>query len=433
MYLGKDQSRDIDRASLLSTQAVKLTCYLLFGVVVPLLIWWVNFQPPIIQSFLSNTILAATIAAIASWYILGQFRFYAKANRLSYVIPINLLTFGACFAIIGLLRSPYSIPLFIGCSVATTATSYALTILTRHSSRAQYVAAGGKVSELRKSDIRIEVERPETIDQLISCGGLRGSIVGDLHFNHAPEWERLFAKAALRGIPVYHYRQIMEQETGQVRIDRLSENVLGSLIPNLSYMKLKRAVDVVSVIFLAPLLVPLMALIATAVRLDSKGPVLFIQDRMGFRGEVFRMVKFRTMNERYVKESAGALRLDAMTLSDDDRITRIGRWLRKVRIDELPQTWNILKGEMSWIGPRPEAISLSDWYESEIPFYSYRHIVRPGVTGWAQVNQGHVTDINDITAKLRYDFYYVKNISHWLDILIALKTIRVILGGIGAK
>ncbi|MCB0182606.1 MAG: sugar transferase, partial [Anaerolineae bacterium] len=134
-----------------------------------------------------------------------------------------------------------------------------------------------------------------------------------------------------------------------------------------------------------------------------------------------------------VEEDEAALRDDAMTKDDDDRITRVGRFLRKVRLDELPQAWNILKGEMSWIGPRPEAISLSEWYENEIPFYSYRHIVRPGLTGWAQVNQGHVTGVDTATHKLRFDFYYVKNISLWLDVLIALKTLRVVAGGFGAR
>lgn len=433
MHVGQDQRLEIDRASLLSTQAVKFACYIVFGIAAPLMVWLANIKPTLIEAFLPNTIVATTLSAIASWYVLDRFRFYAKANRLSYVVPINLLTFGFAFAIIGLLRAPYSISLFISCFIATLAVSYCLTVMTRHSSRPQYIAKGGRVSELQKLDIRREIETPDTLEEMITHGGLNGSIVGDLHFDHPPEWERLFAQAALCGIPVYHYRQIMEQETGQVRIDRLSENVLGSLIPNSPYMALKRTIDVLAVLVLLPLLTPLMILTAIAIKIDSRGPVLFIQERMGFRGEVFRMVKFRTMNARNVKDDADALREDSMTKNDDARITRIGRLLRKVRLDELPQIWNILKGEMSWIGPRPEAISLSEWYENEIPFYSYRHIVRPGITGWAQVNQGHVTDLNDITAKLRYDFYYVKNISHWLDILIALKTIRVVLGGLGAK
>ena len=118
---------------------------------------------------------------------------------------------------------------------------------------------------------------------------------------------------------------------------------------------------------------------------------------------------------------------------DDERITRFGAFLRKYRIDELPQVINILRGEMSWIGPRPEALPLSQWYQEELPFYSYRHVVRPGITGWAQVNQGHVTSSDQVLEKLHYDFFYIKNLSIWLDLLIVLKTIRVVLLGTGAK
>jgi lipopolysaccharide/colanic/teichoic acid biosynthesis glycosyltransferase len=106
---------------------------------------------------------------------------------------------------------------------------------------------------------------------------------------------------------------------------------------------------------------------------------------------------------------------------------------QRSRIDELPQLFNVLKGEMSWIGPRPEAIALSEWYEAELPFYSYRHIVRPGITGWAQINQGHVTNLDDIRAKLQYDFYYIKNFSYWLDLLIVFRTIVVMASGFGAR
>jgi lipopolysaccharide/colanic/teichoic acid biosynthesis glycosyltransferase len=122
-----------------------------------------------------------------------------------------------------------------------------------------------------------------------------------------------------------------------------------------------------------------------------------------------------------------------ITRENDVRITRIGRWLRRARIDELPQIINILKGEMSWIGPRPEASKLSAWYESEIPFYRYRHVVVPGITGWAQVSQGHVAEIHDVRTKLQYDFYYIRNFSLWLDLLIIAKTIKTMLTGFGSK
>ena len=151
---------------------------------------------------------------------------------------------------------------------------------------------------------------------------------------------------------------------------------------------------------------------------------------MGFRGKTFTVYKFRSM--RVQDESERDLHSDK-TLSDDDRITRIGRFIRKTRIDELPQVFNILKGDMSWIGPRPETLRLSKWYEEEIPFYRYRHIVRPGISGWAQVKQGHVTEVDDIRLKLEYDMYYVKHFSLWLDLLIAVKTVSVVFTGNGAK
>lgn len=123
----------------------------------------------------------------------------------------------------------------------------------------------------------------------------------------------------------------------------------------------------------------------------------------------------------------------AMTTENDPRITRVGRFLRRTRLDELPQLINILLGEMSFIGPRPEAEQLSAWYEKEIPFYHYRHIIRPGLTGWAQVKQGHVAELEDIRSKLHLDFYYVKNFSFWLDLIITLQTIKIVLTGTGAK
>jgi lipopolysaccharide/colanic/teichoic acid biosynthesis glycosyltransferase len=126
-------------------------------------------------------------------------------------------------------------------------------------------------------------------------------------------------------------------------------------------------------------------------------------------------------------------RAEAVTQDEDHRVTRIGKFLRRYRIDELPQIINILKGEMSWIGPRPEAVALSLWYEKELPFYRYRHIVRPGITGWAQVTQGHVANVDEVLWKLQYDFYYIKNFSFWVDVLIVARTIRTVLTGFGAR
>lgn len=428
-----DQPKIAQSTHPLAAPGAQLFCYIVLGLVAPLLIWFAARFSDFDRDYIGGFSAAIACATIASWYILLHLRKYAKARLLSYVVPVNLLTFGLILAAIGLARIPYSASLLLGCFLSTVATSYVLSAINRVSARLQYIVAGGRVSELTANDKHLMVDTPHQLESLIDDPFFDGTFVGDLHHDHPPEIERLFAKAALRGIAVYHYRQIHELETGQVRIDRLSENVLGSLIPNLPYMTFKRLLDCLSVILLSPLLIVGMAVIAIGIKLDSRGSIFYTQDRMGFHGEVFRMIKFRTMHERVVGTDMFEQREDSMTKSDDARVTRIGRFLRKIRLDEIPQVWNILKGDMSWIGPRPEALSLSEWYENEIPFYSYRHIVRPGITGWAQVNQGHVTDINDVTAKLRYDFYYVKNISHWLDMLITLKTIRVVLGGIGAK
>jgi lipopolysaccharide/colanic/teichoic acid biosynthesis glycosyltransferase len=210
----------------------------------------------------------------------------------------------------------------------------------------------------------------------------------------------------------------------------LSENNLGSLIPGIVYAKVKRLGDLTLAAVAIPLLAPFMLLVVLAIRVTSRGPILFVQERMGYQGQPFRMYKLRTMKAGEVADDP---RLAAITRDEDERVTRVGKYLRRYRIDELPQVFNIFKGEMSWIGPRPEAVPLSLWYESELPFYRYRHIVRPGITGWAQVRQGHVADVGDVLWKLQYDFYYIKNFSFWLDLLILARTIRTILSGFGAR
>jgi len=158
---------------------------------------------------------------------------------------------------------------------------------------------------------------------------------------------------------------------------------------------------------------------------------LFKQERVGYRGRVFTVYKLRTMRQEQAGGASAKER--AITREHDPRITRLGNILRRTRLDELPQLINILRGEMSWIGPRPEAEVLSRWYDAELPFYPYRHIVRPGITGWAQVNQGHVAAVDQVHEKLHYDFYYIKNISPWLDLVIVLRTIRIMVTGFGAK
>jgi lipopolysaccharide/colanic/teichoic acid biosynthesis glycosyltransferase len=258
-------------------------------------------------------------------------------------------------------------------------------------------------------------------------------LVADFRADLSDEWERYIADRAIAGVPVFHVKQIQESVTGRVDIEHLSENNFGSLIPGLAYIKIKQWIDVAMAGLAAILLAPIFLIVAIVIKLDTPGPAFFRQRRMGYRGHAFTVLKFRTMTHRPRPYPADDLRFHAITRDGDDRITRVGRFLRRTRIDELPQILNILRGEMSWIGPRPEAAVLSEWYEQEIPFYRYRHIVRPGVSGWAQVNQGHVANVTEVHSKLQYDFYYVKYFSPWLDILIMFRTIRTMLTGFGSR
>lgn len=244
------------------------------------------------------------------------------------------------------------------------------------------------------------------------------------------EWERRLADFALLGIPVYHTRHLLESLTGRVELEHLSENTFGTLSPITAYMAAKRVIDSVAAIVALVVLLPLFAVLAVVIRLNSPGPAIFRQRRVGYRGTSFTLYKFRTMASAPVHQDQ---RQAAMTQDGDKRITSIGHFLRRSRIDELPQIINVLKGEMSWIGPRPEVEVLSQWYEQKIPFYRYRHIVRPGITGWAQVSQGHVAEIHEVKSKLYYDFYYIKNYSLWIDILIVIRTVRTMMTGFGAK
>lgn len=381
----------------------------------------------------SETVVGLALSISLSWYTLSRLKDHANARHLSYVIPVNAVVFLGALGIIALLRIPYSGSMFATGAAAAVSVSFLSAAYGRKILNPHVVVSGGRAHEIHLGNQFLPAPSLTDLEKMLASSRRDWAIVADLHYPHSERAERLFAKAALAGVPVYHFRQIAEMQSGQVKITHLSENELGSLIPNAPYTAAKRLVDIIGALVLIPLCMPFFVILALLIRLDSPGNPIFIQERMGFRGLTFKMIKFRTMRQRAPAADNEQQREDAMTRNDDDRITSIGRFLRKTRIDELPQIFNVLRGEMSFIGPRPEACSLSQWYEAELPFYSYRHIVRPGITGWAQVNQGHVTDVNEVLDKLRFDFYYIKNISLWLDILICFKTLRVMIGGIGAK
>ncbi|MGI9609128.1 MAG: exopolysaccharide biosynthesis polyprenyl glycosylphosphotransferase [Acidimicrobiia bacterium] len=221
---------------------------------------------------------------------------------------------------------------------------------------------------------------------------------------------------------------VYEEHTGRLPLVHLADGwELTAPVARNEYAPFKRGVDIVLTLITAPLWILLGGVIWLAVRVDSPGGAIYTQERVGWQGMPFKLYKFRTMvadAERNGPQFAEV---------NDHRVTRVGRWLRRFRVDEIPQLWNVLKGDLSLVGPRPERPMFTEQYAQTIPFYAYRHLTRPGVTGWAQVNYGYADDEADTIDKLTYDLYYVKHMSPWLDLQILGRSVWTVLSGFGAQ
>jgi lipopolysaccharide/colanic/teichoic acid biosynthesis glycosyltransferase len=429
MILTRIASTPATRILLLERMRYQLVLGLIIGVLLPLLIVIPTRRLDAITiAGIQSSAIAAVVAVVLAIVMYRRVTSFPGIRAFRYVLPTYSGAFAFVLAAIVAMRIDYNRPLL--------ALSFALTLMVaivsaflvlRRGVRRFYLVPFGRyqVAFRAPSTEWIVMDEPRIPDDPSAI------IVADLRFDHEQAWEQMLAHAAVAGYPVYHIKQLRESLTGRVSIEHISENSFGSLLPNLAYRKVKRAIDLIAAFIALPLLMPLLLVVALLIKLDSRGPILFRQERMGYRGRPFRIFKFRTMRVQVdIPEDS---RTAAMTGDNDPRITKLGRFLRHSRIDELPQMLNIIAGDMSWIGPRPEAVPLSVWYEQEIPFYFYRHIVRPGITGWAQVNQGHVSDIESVSDKLGYDFYYIQNFSAWIDVLITLRTISTMLNGFGAR
>lgn len=375
-----------------------------------------------------NAITYIVIAILLARFVLHEMKKFAIVRGVEVILPIYSASFAASGAIILFFRENYSTIIFALGFVISTLVAMVFEVFFKAADTGKYIL----VPSEKIDQIKSILQGPVLAADLRSIPDSRDTvIVADLHAQHPATIDDYFAKAALGGVKVYHYKNLMETLTGRVRVEHLSENSFGTLTPNSIYARGKDAFDRLLALVALVLLAFPMLLVAIAVRLDSPGPALFTQQRIGYRARSFKVYKFRTMY--HLAPAADEQESAAVTRERDPRITRLGSFLRRSRIDELPQLINILKGEMSWIGPRPEAIELSVLYQQRIAFYAYRHIIRPGITGWAQVHQGHVTELDAIQRKLEYDFYYIKNFSLWLDALIVIKTLQVMLNGYGAK
>lgn len=243
---------------------------------------------------------------------------------------------------------------------------------------------------------------------------------------------RQLLDAEARGILVEDGLTTYESFTGKLAIEALTPSFLifsGAFRKSRMLLAIRRLISLGAAAVGLVMTAPLMVLVALATKLDSPGPVFFIDERAGRGGHPFHLIKFRTMREQ-TSESEG---YSVWSRDDSNRVTRVGRWIRKFRLDELPQFWNILRGDMDLVGPRPEILRNVKTMSQQIPYYSLRHVVRPGLTGWAQVRYGYSVNLEQVTEKMRHDLFYIKHMSLWLDLRILADTVKIGLFGRGAQ
>jgi sugar transferase (PEP-CTERM system associated) len=235
----------------------------------------------------------------------------------------------------------------------------------------------------------------------------------------------------MQGVKIEEATTWLEKISGKIEVENLYPSWLifgDGFRRSATFIAIRRAISLVISLVGLVLTLPLLPLIVLAIRLDSKGPILYTQTRVGKGGRLFKVIKFRTMREDAEAESGPRWADDK-----DSRVTRVGKFLRASRLDEIPQLWCVLKGEMAFVGPRPERPEFIDWLSKEIPYYGVRHMVRPGVTGWAQVKYRYGSTVDDAREKLQYDLFYIKNASIGLDLLIMFQTVKTVLLGRGAQ
>lgn len=235
----------------------------------------------------------------------------------------------------------------------------------------------------------------------------------------------------MHGVKVEEAASWLERISGKIEVDNLYPSwlVFGEGFRRSTVFRLvRRGVSILISLVGLIVALPLLPLIVLAIRLDSKGPVLYKQTRVGKAGRTFNVLKFRTM-----RTDAEALGGPQWAGNNDPRVTRVGRFLRSSRLDEIPQLWCVLKGDMAFVGPRPERPEFVEWLSREIPYYSVRHMVRPGLTGWAQVKYKYGSTVEDAREKLQYDLFYIKNASIGLDLMIMFQTVKTVLLSRGAQ
>ena len=377
--------------------------------------WRSMFKAPVLEHVAFNC-MANLLVMWGAVRLMGRFD-----QKLSAVFLRTIIVHGSLAFLTLIFRHYYSIPMLLT-GVASSAVLGAAVVFARQRAvrpRVGILGPGHWVME----DGGLHCER------LFDPGDpIRPYHLILITFDGAlpPAWGPTLSRALLAGKPVRHVAEYLEELRGQVSadafdLDHLPEAGLSG------YRTAKRGLDLVGAIALLPLALSIIAVAGLAIMATMGRPIFFVQPRVGQGGRAFQMVKLRTMRAGPVGAAAVA------TARQDDRITPLGRWLRRFHIDELPQIWNVLVGDMSLIGPRPEQPGLADHYTLEAPAFEFRHLVRPGITGWAQVRAPYAADLAETRVKLAFDLFYLKNFSFGLDVQIFARTFWTLIAGGGVR
>lgn len=365
-------------------------------------------------------VLTAYFLAI---YMFMKINKYPLVNKKLSLFSVLLINYMVVLAIFAVLRFYYS-RLFI-------LISFAISYLT-------LVVAWRNINKQdKKTYLLFNPENSARIEELKSHGiefvfykesntdNYDGIVIRDFSEINS-DTAQIIAKELYKGANLISFAELYASITGKIPIEYFKPELIRKNGVTITYIILKDLIERILCILLLPIILVLGLLVSVLIVIDNGFPIFFAQERVGYKEKIFKLIKFRTM--RRDSELNGP----AFANNNDHRITRIGKLLRKFRLDELPQIINILRGEMSLIGPRPEQVPFVENFKQLIPFYSLRHNIKPGLTGWAQIHSGYAADVEKTKEKLEYDLYYLFNQSILLDILISLKTIKILFSGYGA-
>lgn len=363
-------------------------------------------------SSLFRAIIVATGISVAFFYLMPVFRITPKTNLAIFIALFSGIVIVSRTLFNKASASGYKKPLLI---VGVNPQTLEL---------AKFVEQNPQLGYELKYVLDLAKEGVKTIDKIIKEEKINTVVIAPETYQ-VSEIVYMFYRSLENRVTFRNLSSFYEQLTNRVPLGAINQIWF---LENLSegskktYEELKRSFDILFAVILGIIVLPFIPFIALVIKISSPGPVFYRQKRVGQNGKSFEIIKFRTMKRDAEKET-GAI----WAQENDPRITRLGKLLRKMRVDELPQLWNILKGEMSFVGPRAERPEFHDKLRVRIPFYEERYIIKPGLTGWAQINFRYGSSIDDAAEKLQYDLYYIKNRSLILDLGIILKTINIAL------